>query len=146
MSRVLLDTNVILYAIGGPHPLAEPCRRVIRLAGEGGLTAEAPVDLIQEVLHHRTRRLHDREQAAREANAAARLCRLHAVLPEDALMATRLFASSPSLSARDAIFAAIAVRHGLREIISADDDFDGLPSLTRIDPADSAAIKRRAAG
>jgi uncharacterized protein len=140
VKRVLLDTNVILYALGGPHAQAEPCRHILELAGEGSLRAEAPVDIVQEILHHRTRRLGDRAQAGRDALAAAALCRLHAVEPGDAREATRLFAASPRLSARDAIFAAIATRHGLHTILSADTDFDGLPGLHRIDPTDTTAV------
>lgn len=140
MRRVLLDTNVVLYAIGGPHPYAEPCRRLLALAGEGGLVLEAPVDMLQEIAHHRTRRLGDRRQAAADALAAAALCRLHPVEPDDARAAAELFADSQTLSARDAVFAAIAARHGLGEILSADTDFDGLPQLRRIDPTDGDAV------
>jgi hypothetical protein len=140
VKRVLLDTNVILYALGGPHAQAEPCRRILQLAGEGSLRPEAPVDIVQEILHHRNRRLGDRVQAREDALAAAALCRLHAVELEDAREAARLFADSPSLSARDAIFAAIAIRHGLPTILSADTDFDGLPGLRRIDPTDAEAV------
>lgn len=141
MKRVLIDTNVFLYALGGPHAYAEPCRRIVALAGEGGIEMEAPVDLIQEVLHHRARRLSDRRQAATEAAAAATLCRLHPVEPRDASTAAELFADSTRLSARDAVFAAIAMRHGLETILSADGDFDGLPGLCRLDPADAAAVR-----
>ncbi len=140
MNRALLDSNVVLYAIGGPHPYAEPCRRILALAGENRLRLEAPVDLIQEVMHHRARRLGDRAQAAADARAAAELCQLHAVEPRDAREAASLFADSTRLSARDAIFAAIAIRHGLPAIVSADGDFDELTQLKRIDPCDSAAL------
>ena len=140
MKRVLLDTNVILYALGGPHAQAEPCRHILQLAGEGRLRAEAPVNIVQEILHHRNRRLDDRAQASNDALAAATLCRLHAVEPQDARAAARLFATSPRLSARDAIFAAIATRHGLSTILSADTDFDGLPGLNRVDPTDAVAV------
>jgi len=140
VKRVLLDTNVILYALGGPHAQAEPCRRILELAGEGSLRPEAPVDIDQEILHHRTRRLGDRRQAGKDALAAATLCRLHAVEPQDAREAARLFADSSRLSARDAIFAAIAIRHGLQTILSADADFDGLSGLCRIDPTHTEAI------
>jgi predicted nucleic acid-binding protein len=137
---VLLDTNVILYAIGGPHAYAEPCRRVVAMAGEGRLRPEAPADIVQEILHHRTRRLGDRQQAAADARAAAKLCRLHGVLPQDALEAIELFAGSSRLSARDAVFVAVAARHDLQEIVSTDTDFDGLERLRRVDPADEAAL------
>jgi uncharacterized protein len=146
VKRILLDTNVILYALGGPHAQAEPCRRILELAGEGSLRPEAPVDIVQEILHHRNRRLGDRAQATADALAAATLCRLHAVEPQDAREAARLFADSPRLSARDAIFAAIAGRHGLQTILSVDADFDGLPGLRRVDPADTAAVAALAEG
>lgn len=145
MRRVLVDTNVILYAIGGPHPYAEPCRRILALAGEGRFEMEAPVDLVQEILHHRTRRLGDRRQAAADARAAAALCRLHAVEPQDAEQAAELFAASSRLSARDAVFAAVALRHDLDTILSADDDFDGRSDLRRLDPADREAVSRELA-
>jgi predicted nucleic acid-binding protein len=140
VNRALLDSNVVLYAIGGPHPYAEPCRRILALAGENRVRLEAPVDLIQEVMHHRARRLGDRAQATADARAAAELCQLHAVEPRDAREAANLFADSTRLSARDAIFAAIAIRHGLPAIVSADSDFDELAGLQRIDPCDSAAL------
>jgi len=140
VKRILVDTNVILYAIGGPHPYAEPCRRIVALAGEGRIDLEAPVDLVQEILHHRARRLGDRRQAAVEAAAAATLCRLHAVEPQDANAAAELFADSAHLSARDAVFAAVAMRHGLDAILSADTDFDGLSDLRRLDPVEPAAL------
>jgi predicted nucleic acid-binding protein len=139
--RVLVDTNVILYAIGGPHPYAEPCRRILTLAGEARIGLEAPTDLLQEVLRHRARRLGDRRQASVEALAAAGLCRLHAVEPRDAVHAAELFAGSDRLSARDAVFAAVAIRHDLETILSADTDFDELPGLRRLDPADSVTLR-----
>jgi uncharacterized protein len=140
VKRVLLDTNVILYALGGPHAQAEPCRRILELAGEGHLHPEAPVDIVQEILHHRNRRLGDRAQAGKDAQAAATLCRLHPVEPRDTHEAIGLFANSHRLSARDAIFAAIALRHGLETIVSADTDFDDIPGLQRVDPTDDAAL------
>jgi predicted nucleic acid-binding protein len=140
VKRVLVDTNVILYALGGPHPYAEPCRRIVALAGDGSIDMEAPVDLVQEILHHRARRLGDRRQAATEAMAAAALCRLHPVEPQDSSAAAELFAASDRLSARDAVFAAIAARHGLDAILSADSDFDGVPGLRRLDPADPTVV------
>ena len=55
--------------------------------------------------------------SALETAAAACLCRLHAVEPKDASEAARLFADSNRLSARDAVFAAIAARHELDTIL-----------------------------
>jgi predicted nucleic acid-binding protein len=66
---------------------------------------------------------------------------LHAVEPRDAVHAAELFAGSDRLSARDAVFAAVAIRHDLETILSADTDFDELPGLRRLDPADSVTLR-----
>jgi predicted nucleic acid-binding protein len=41
---------------------------------------------------------------------------------------------------RDAIFAAQALNRGIDAILSTDKDFDGVPGLQRIDPADTDAV------
>jgi len=52
VKRVLVDTNVILYAIGGPHPCAESCRRIVALAGTTSVTdaAKAETKSVREVV------------------------------------------------------------------------------------------------
>ena len=140
MKRVLLDTCVLLYALGGRSAHAEPSRRVLTLAGTGELELQAPVELVREVLHHRAQRMGDRAQAAADALAAAALCSLQAFEPRDAHAAAKLFESSPGLSARAAALVAIAQRLGLDAILSADEGFDGLPHLRRVDPSDLGAI------
>jgi predicted nucleic acid-binding protein len=41
---------------------------------------------------------------------------------------------------RDAIFAAQALNRDIDAILSPDTDFDGIPGLERIDPADAKAV------
>jgi uncharacterized protein len=138
---VLLDTGVLLYALGGHNAHAEPSRRVLELAGAGEIELQASVELVREVLHYRARRLGDRGQAAADALAAASLCGLHAIEPRDAHRAVELFEGSPGLSARAAALVAFAQRLGLEAILSVDDGFDGLPHLRRINPSDTGAVK-----
>ena len=51
-----------------------------------------------------------------------------------------LWSEYERLDVRDAIFAAQALNRGIDAILSPDTDFDGIPDLARIDPADPAAI------
>lgn len=144
MIRFLIDTAVFVYALGGEHRYREPCRRVVALAGEGKLRAEASADLVQELMHQRFRRTGDRALAARQAREVAALCSLHEVRPEDVRAAIGLFARSQRLHARDAIFASVALNRGLELILSPDQDFDEVDGLQRVDPADGSEVDRLA--
>ncbi|MGH2763503.1 MAG: type II toxin-antitoxin system VapC family toxin [Thermoleophilaceae bacterium] len=139
MTRFLYDTAVFLYAIGGAHPYRAPCRSVLERAEGSRIEGDASADLVQEVLHHRFRRTGDRSRAAREARDAAAACRLHEVRPEDVQRALDLFAGAQRLSARDAVFAAVALNRGIGAILSPDKAFDEVPGLARVDPADREA-------
>lgn len=140
MTRVLVDTAVFAYALGAQHPYREPCRSIVAGAARRILRLEASADMLQELAHVRLRRTGDRAVAADDARDAAALCELHEVRPDDALRALALFRDSPALSARDAVFAAIAIGRGIPALLSPDRDFDSIPGLTRVDPADRAAV------
>ena len=53
--------------------------------------------------------------------------------------AMSLMAETRNQSPCDAIHAAVVIDHGLKGIISADQDFDRIPGLCRFDPMDIAA-------
>jgi predicted nucleic acid-binding protein len=145
LRRFFYDTAIFIYAFGGEHPYREPCARILELAESGRLKGEASADIVQEVLHHRYRQLRDRREAADRAEDVADLCRLHDVGRLDVLLATELFAEHPRLSARDAVFAAVALNAGVDAILTTDRGYDGIPGLERIDPADVDAVGRLAA-
>lgn len=104
------------------------------------LRGEASADLVQEYAHQRWRQTRDRSAAAEVARRVAALCRLHDVRTEDVRRALDLFERSDRLGARDAVFAAVALERGIAAILSPDRDFDGIIELTRVDPADDAAV------
>lgn len=136
-TRVLLDTAVVAYAIGGAHPMRHPCRRIIAAVAEGRLRADASVELVQELLFHRLRRT-DRAVAVRQSRDAARLCHLHPF--DDAVLAQALdlVGAHDRIGGRDAIHAATALVHGVRAVCSPDLAFDGIAGIDRWDPADLA--------
>ena len=129
----LVDTAVLLYAVGGDHPLRAGSQRIVAAAGDGRLELHASVEVVQEFVFHRMRR-GDRRAAVRQASDVAALCVLHDFDGAVLRTALDLIADSDALGGRDAVHAATAVRHGLRLIISPDQAFDTIPGLQRLGP------------
>jgi predicted nucleic acid-binding protein len=138
--RFLYDTAVFVYAAGAEHRYRDPCREVVARAMQGELRGEASVDLLQEVVHQFARQLRNRQRATQAAEEVGRLCHLHPLRQDDVIHGLGLFAEHPSLGARDAVFAAVALNRGIDAILSTDRAFDSVPGLERIDPADLEAI------
>ncbi len=51
-----LDTNIFLYAAGGPSPQRESCANVLRRVADGSMDATINAEVIQEILHVLVRR------------------------------------------------------------------------------------------
>ena len=140
MRRFLFDTGVFVYALGGEHRYREPCRAILREVQSRRLGAEASVELIHEFVYVRLRRAASRAEVASSARAIALSMSLHTVEPRDMERALDLWSEYERLDARDAIFAAQALNRRIDAILSPDGDFDGIPGLQRIDPADTDAV------
>ena len=140
MARALLDTNVFVYAMGGPSPYREPCRRIMELLATGEIEGEVSVDLLQELLHQRARRTGDRGAAVAATEHVSYLVVSHDVTASELTRALVLFRRHEQLGARDAMFAAIALNRGLSAIVTADRGFDGIAGLRRVDPLDDDAV------
>ncbi|MBM3470038.1 MAG: type II toxin-antitoxin system VapC family toxin [Armatimonadetes bacterium] len=135
MSPVFLDTNVPMYAAGTDHSLRGPCQRVVRAAAEGTLDAVTDVEVFQEILY-RYWAIGQRQAGLAVFDSFHRIM-LGKILPveqADIEQARALLAQHAALSPRDAIHLAVMVTRGIREIISADLDFDAVPGVQRIDP------------
>jgi uncharacterized protein len=138
--RFLYDTSIFVYALGREHPYKEPCREIVRRAAAGDLQGEASGDLLQELVHQRARRTGDRLEAARAARSVAKLAWWHPLEPNDVQRGIDLFETHDALSARDAVFAALAINRGIDAILATDRAFDGIDGLERIDPSDERAV------
>ena len=53
---IVLDTTVLVYAVGVEHPLKAPCQLLIRAIAEGGLVGTTTIEVIQEFTQIRARR------------------------------------------------------------------------------------------
>lgn len=140
LDRVLLDSAVFIYTVGVEHPYREPCRLLLQAVSTGALDGEASVLAIEETVHQRTRRTGDRASAERIGRAILALCPVHELTRADTDLALALFAASGRLDVRDALHAATARNRGIATIISPDPAFDGVASLTRLDPSAAAAL------
>lgn len=131
---IVLDTTVLVYAVGGDHPLAAPCREVVQAIGDGSVAATTTVEVLQEFTHVRARR-RDRSDAVDITRSFARL--LHPLLPlgaDDLERGLELFAADDRLGTFDAVLAAATIRAGAT-LVSADQGFAGVPSLRHLDPS-----------
>lgn len=120
---IVVDTTVLVYAVGDEHHLRDPCRRLIEAVGAGELQARTTVEAVQEFTHVRARRRSRRgavELARRYATLFAPLLTADA---DDLAAGLELFREHDQLGAFDAVLAAAAVRAEARALVSADRTF-----------------------
>lgn len=129
----LLDTNIVLYARGSPHPLREPCVRILAAASQTQ-AYNIDVELLQELVHVLSRR-GERSQGLELVDD------LLGVFPSpfpisrsEIVVARALLARYPTLGSRYAIHAAVVLEHQLDGLVTADRDFDHVPEIVRFNP------------
>ncbi|MHB1509659.1 MAG: type II toxin-antitoxin system VapC family toxin [Acidimicrobiales bacterium] len=64
---IVLDTTILIDAVGTDHPLRAPCRSLFELARDGAVRAATTVEAVQEFTQVRARR-----RSLAEADARAR--------------------------------------------------------------------------
>jgi predicted nucleic acid-binding protein len=131
---LLLDTNVLVYAVGRAHPLRDPARALLHAAEQGHVAITTTPEVLQEFTHvySLTR---PRRDAAQLALDFARACSpLLASREADVPVAAELFEQFESIGAFDCLLAAIGVREQV-DLVSADRAFGLVPGLHWIDLA-----------
>lgn len=106
---IFVDTNVLMYAVGRPHPLREEVRARLRTTAVGELATSAEV--LQELLHAYlpVGRLADLDAALRLARDRMAIW---PVTAEVVLAARDLDGRHPGLSARDLVHVATMAANG----------------------------------
>lgn len=133
---LLLDTTVLVYAVGSDHELRDPCRRLIAAIASGDVEAGTTVEVIQEFAHVRARR-RGRADAASLALQYADLLAPVVDVPESALRTgLRLFADH-DVGAFDAVLAAVASSRSVTALVSADRAFATIPGIRHVYPDDA---------
>lgn len=137
---IVLDTTILVYAVGAEHALRDPCRDLLSAVVEG-LGATTTPEVIQEFCHVRARR-HGRSEAVQLAERYANLLAPLATCSEAELIdGLAIFASNEQLGMFDSVLVAVTKASGAR-LASADRAFGAVPGLTWLNPADPAFIKR----
>ncbi|MTV27908.1 type II toxin-antitoxin system VapC family toxin [Nitriliruptoraceae bacterium ZYF776] len=109
---IVLDTSVLIYAVGADHQLRAPSTDLIDAIGRGELPATTTVEVIQEFTHVRARR-RDREDAAGlAAQYLTLLTPLITVTADDLRAGLDRFRRSSTIGCFDAVLVAAAQRIG----------------------------------
>jgi hypothetical protein len=147
MTRAFLDANVPIYATGRPHQLKEPAGKVVNLVAEHPEAYFTDAEVLQELLH-RYRSLRMWPEPGKpifERFAFLMRGRVEPVYGHDVERAADRATRHPLLSARDLVHLAVMERLGVTSIVTADRAFDGVPGISRLDPARVASWRRRLA-
>ena len=133
---ILTDSNILMYAVGAEHPNKAPAVRFLERVARGETAAVLDAEALQEVIHRYTalRRWADGQrvyQLAREI-----FPRILPITGEIMDHAKGLVDSDASLTARDAVHAAVVIVNAMDGICTFDRDFDRIPGCRRIAPED----------
>jgi predicted nucleic acid-binding protein len=134
---ILLDTPVLVYAVGDEHPLREPCQRLLNAHALGTIACSTTIEVIQEFAYVRARRRTRAEAVARALDYVDALILLPTEY-DDLRLGLELFEHYEGLGGFDAVLAAVALNQRAEALVSADRGFDDVPGLVWIDPATPA--------
>lgn len=134
-SRILIDTNIPVYAAGRQHAVKAPAIRVLELAARNASTFFTDAEVLQEMLHRYIALKIWHESRSRFSSFAALMSgRIESVMADDVQIAADLADQYVNLSARDLIHVAIMKRVGCSQIVTADAGFDRIHGVQRLDP------------
>lgn len=131
---IVVDTTVLVHAVGADHPLRDPSRRLVEAIAAGRIDATTTVEVIQEFVHVRSRRTGRADAASAGRNFAELLAPLlvaRDLIVDDGL---RIFERHDSLGAFDAFLAASALAGKADALVSADRSFSSVPELRHVAP------------
>lgn len=129
---ILTDANVLMYAAGSDHPHKAAAVAFLSRVASGHVEAAIDAEVLQEVLH--------RYRALNRWSDAQRVYDLARDLFPDVLSITgavmdearRILAMDQTLTARDAVHAAVVIVYALEGICSFDQDFDRIAGCPRV--------------
>jgi len=131
---IVLDTTVLVYAVGADHQLREPCELLIRAIADGSILATTTTEVIQEFTHVRARRRDRKDAAALARDYIELLSPLLIVEETDLREGLRLFEEGRGFGSFDAVLAAAAYAAGAEALVSADAGFSGISAIRHVVP------------
>jgi hypothetical protein len=113
---IFVDTNVVMFAVGGEHPLRRDARAFFEAALERGERLVTSAEVLQELLHAYlpVDRLATLDAAL--TLAEARIPVVWSIEREDVHLARALVSGHPGLGARDLLHLACCRRRDVAEV------------------------------
>ena len=138
---IVLDTTVLVYAVGTEHAFRRPCQRLVTAIAAGDVEATTTAEVIQEFTHVRSRR-RDRGDAADVARDYIELLSPLLVVEEtDLREGLRVYSEGTGFGSFDAVLAAAAHATGATALVSADAGFATIAAIRHVVP-DEAGVGR----
>lgn len=131
---IIVDTTVLVYAVGDEHALRDACRSFFELIVDDRVRASTTVGVVQEFAHVRSRRRPRADAVALARAYAVGLSPLISPDGDDVSEGLALFEISPRLGAFDAVLAAAARRRGCA-VVSTDEGFSEVSGLLHLNPS-----------
>ena len=142
---IVVDTTVLVYAVGAEHPLRDPCRALVEAVADGEVRGTTTVEVVREFTHVRARRCSRADAVALARSYADLFAPLLPVGADELLAGLKLFERTEALEPFDAVVAAAALSHGASGVVSADAGFARVRGLRHLDPADPGFAAQLAA-
>ncbi len=129
---IFVDSNIPMYLVGAAHPHKADARRLLEAAIADGERLVTDAEALQEILHRYV--AIDRRDAIQPAFDALLgvVDEVFGVSLQDVERAKSVVLGHPTVSARDALHAAVMQREGVTRILSFDRDLDALPGIVRV--------------
>ena len=129
---ILVDTNILMYVVGAEHPNKAPANQFLRRVAAGEIEATVDAEVLQEIMH-RYRHL-NRWADGQKVFELTRKLFPEVLAVTGAVMdyAKRLADEDASISARDAVHAAVVATYKLEGICTFDLDFDRIRGCRRV--------------
>jgi predicted nucleic acid-binding protein len=129
---ILVDSNILMYASGAEHPNKALALTLLKRVANGELSAAIDAEVLQEII--RRYRSLNRWDDGKQVYSLARELFPEVLAIHGGVMdrAKELVDSDQTISARDAVHAAVVVTYRLEGICTFDRDFDRIPSCRRV--------------
>jgi len=136
---IVVDTTVLVYAVGSDHPYRDPCRTLVEAISQGDVRATTTIEVVQEFAHVRARR-RGRDDAVQLASSFADLLAPLTHARETHLRAGfELWRRHSEIGCFDAVLVAVARELGASTIVSADRAFGTVQGVEHTIP-DEAGV------
>jgi len=129
---IFIDSNIPMYLVGAAHPHKGDAQKLLERAIASGERLVTDAEVLQEILHRYV--AIDRRDAIQPAFDALLgvVDEVFPVTAADAERAKTIVLGRRTLSARDAIHAAVIERAKVSRVMSFDSGFDALPGIVRL--------------